>query len=253
KVPAHSIQWRSSEGGFELFSPLPLSSSEQIHTTSQSSPMQAYNQAINDLDKELDFLKNAFENNPRIKSATDRYRLSNQKPPVKDRIEEFPADLYRPRLPFQTLPFSRPCLYLYAAILAIFLRLPKLELDFAISKAGKYGIKLILSLVNNYKNLGGRTQYVDWARSQGQYLSSDEDFLTNSVACITELAPYLKSIDGNHLLEPGLEGFYGKLESQKQQYNPNFQVGTDFGANNQITGIDFAIVCFGLSFRLYKH
>ncbi|CAK9165346.1 unnamed protein product [Ilex paraguariensis] len=220
----------------------------QIHTTSQSSPMQAYNQAINDLDKELDFLKNAFE-----------------------------------------------------------------ELDFAISKAGKYGIKLILSLVNNYKNLGGRTQYVDWARSQGQYLSSDEDFLTNSVvkgyyknhiktvrkrknsmtrvaykdeptimawelmnepqctsdrsgetiqarniflllfACITELAPYLKSIDGNHLLEPGLEGFYGKLESQKQQYNPNFQVGTDFGANNQITGIDFAIVCFGLSFRLYKH
>lgn len=33
----------------------------QIHTTSQSSPMQAYNQAINDLDKELDYLKNAFE------------------------------------------------------------------------------------------------------------------------------------------------------------------------------------------------
>ncbi|MQM17666.1 hypothetical protein Taro_050642 [Colocasia esculenta] len=34
----------------------------QIHTTSQSSPMQAYNQAITDLDKELDYLKNAFEN-----------------------------------------------------------------------------------------------------------------------------------------------------------------------------------------------
>ncbi|KAF5943519.1 hypothetical protein HYC85_017596 [Camellia sinensis] len=33
----------------------------EIHTTSQSSPMQAYNQAINDLDKELDYLKNAFE------------------------------------------------------------------------------------------------------------------------------------------------------------------------------------------------
>ncbi|KAL9832086.1 putative DNA-directed RNA polymerase [Arabidopsis thaliana] len=32
-----------------------------IHTTSQSSPMQAYNQAINDLDKELDYLKNQFE------------------------------------------------------------------------------------------------------------------------------------------------------------------------------------------------
>nr|POF05740.1 dna-directed rna polymerases ii, iv and v subunit 11 [Quercus suber] len=34
---------------------------EDIHTTSQSSPMQAYNQAINDLDKELDHLKNGFE------------------------------------------------------------------------------------------------------------------------------------------------------------------------------------------------
>ncbi|KAF8403797.1 hypothetical protein HHK36_011903 [Tetracentron sinense] len=33
----------------------------QIHTTSQSSPMQAYNQAINDLDKELNHLKRAFE------------------------------------------------------------------------------------------------------------------------------------------------------------------------------------------------
>ncbi|XP_042000418.1 uncharacterized protein LOC121749830 [Salvia splendens] len=33
----------------------------RIQTTSQSSPMQAYNQAINDLDKELDHLKNAFE------------------------------------------------------------------------------------------------------------------------------------------------------------------------------------------------
>ncbi|CAK9176387.1 unnamed protein product [Ilex paraguariensis] len=166
-------------------------------------------------------------------------------------------------------------------------------LDFAISEAGKYGIKLIFSLVNNYENLGGRKQYVDWARSQGQYLSSDDDFFTNSVvkgyyknhiktvltrknsitgvaykddptimawelmneprctsdtsgktiqAWITEMASYLKSIDGNHLLEAGLEGFYGESEPQKQQYNPNFQVGTDFIANNQIADIDFATV-----------
>jgi hypothetical protein len=33
----------------------------QIHTSSQSSPMQAYNLAINDLDRELDHLKKAFE------------------------------------------------------------------------------------------------------------------------------------------------------------------------------------------------
>lgn len=43
--------------GFDLFALFDL----QIQTTSQSSPMQAYNQAINDLDKELDHLKNQFE------------------------------------------------------------------------------------------------------------------------------------------------------------------------------------------------
>ncbi|XP_045809714.1 DNA-directed RNA polymerases II, IV and V subunit 11-like [Trifolium pratense] len=42
--------------GYKLPHPL-----QYIHTTSQSSPMQAYNQSINDLDKELDHLKSGFE------------------------------------------------------------------------------------------------------------------------------------------------------------------------------------------------
>lgn len=163
-------------------------------------------------------------------------------------------------------------------------------LDFVVSEARKYGIKLVLSLVNNYEDYGGKKQYVDWARSQGQSVTSDDDFFTNSVvkgyyknhiktvltrrnsltgiaykddptimawelmneprctsdksgktiqAWITEMASYLKSIDGNHLLEVGLEGFYGE---SKQQSNPNFQLGTDFITNNQIPGIDFATV-----------
>ncbi|KAL6212892.1 hypothetical protein ACLB2K_018107 [Fragaria x ananassa] len=165
-------------------------------------------------------------------------------------------------------------------------------LDFVVSEARKYGIKLVLSLVNSYENFGGRKQYVEWARSQGhQSINSEDDFFTNSVvkgyyknhiktvltrrnsltgvaykdeptimawelmneprctsdpsgrtiqAWITEMASYLKSIDGNHLLEAGLEGFYGE---SKQQTNPKyFQVGTDFIANNQIPGIDFATV-----------
>ncbi|KAG8632389.1 mannan endo-1,4-beta-mannosidase 7 [Manihot esculenta] len=166
-------------------------------------------------------------------------------------------------------------------------------LDFVISEAKKYGIKLVLSMVNNYDSFGGKKQYVNWARSEGQSVSSDDDFFTNSVvksyyknhiktvltrrntitgvaykdeptimawelmneprctsdpsgrtiqAWITEMAAYLKSIDSNHLLEAGLEGFYGQGSSQKQQYNPNFQIGTDFIANNQIPGIDFATV-----------
>ncbi|EOY14814.1 hypothetical protein QUC31_000221 [Theobroma cacao] len=166
-------------------------------------------------------------------------------------------------------------------------------LDFVVSEAKRYGIKLILSFVNNYDQFGGKKQYVNWARNQGQSLGSDEDFFTNSVvkeyyknhiktvltrrnsltgvaykdeptimawelmneprcysdpsgrtmqSWITEMASHVKSVDGNHLLEAGLEGFYGPSSSQKQQYNPNFQVGTDFIANNQIPGIDFATV-----------
>ncbi|CAL9135174.1 unnamed protein product, partial [Musa textilis] len=163
-------------------------------------------------------------------------------------------------------------------------------LDFVVSEASKYGIRLILSLVNNYDDFGGRKQYVRWARDQGHNIGSEDEFFTDPVVkgyykdhvktvltrvnnltgvaykddptifawelmneprCpadlsgksmqdwITEMAAFLKSIDGNHLLEAGLEGFYGESSPQKQA-NPGFQVGTDFVTNNQIPGIDFA-------------
>ncbi|KAK9164189.1 hypothetical protein Syun_005091 [Stephania yunnanensis] len=166
-------------------------------------------------------------------------------------------------------------------------------LDFVVSEARKYGIKLILSLVNNYENLGGKKQYVEWGRNHGQYLSSEDAFFTNPVvkgfyknhvttvltrrnsitgvaykddptimawelmneprcpsdlsgrtiqAWITEMAAHVKSIDRNHLLEAGLEGFYGESSQQRKQFNPGFQVGTDFIQNNLIPGIDFATV-----------
>ncbi|OWM80855.1 hypothetical protein CDL15_Pgr006886 [Punica granatum] len=153
-------------------------------------------------------------------------------------------------------------------------------LDFVVSEARKSGIKLVLSFVNNYETLGGKKQYVEWARSQGQSISSEDDFFTNPLvktfyknhiktvltrrntvtgiaykddptimawelmneAWITEMASYVKSIDGNHMLEAGLEGFYGQSSAQKQQNNPYFLVGTDFIQNNQIPGIDFATV-----------
>ncbi|XP_024974705.1 mannan endo-1,4-beta-mannosidase 7 [Cynara cardunculus var. scolymus] len=160
-------------------------------------------------------------------------------------------------------------------------------LDFVVAEARRFGMKLVLSLVNNYENLGGKKQYVNWARNQGQYITSDDDFFRNPVAkgfyknhvqtvlnryntitgvvykndptimawelmneprCtsdtsgrtiqawITEMAAHVKSIDRNHLLEAGLEGFYGKTNSR----NPGFDVGTDFISNNLVPGIDFA-------------
>ena len=54
-------------------------------------------------------------------------------------------------------------------------------MDFVIAEARRYGIKLILSLANNYDSFGGKKQYVNWARSQGQYLTSDDDFFRNPV------------------------------------------------------------------------
>jgi len=54
-------------------------------------------------------------------------------------------------------------------------------LDFVVSEARKYGIYLILSLVNNFKDYGGRSQYVEWARERDQQLSDDDGFYTNSV------------------------------------------------------------------------
>ncbi|KAH9330909.1 hypothetical protein KI387_003017, partial [Taxus chinensis] len=47
--------------GYKLPHPLQYKVLLRIQTTSQSSPMQAYNLAIDDLDKELDCLKNSFE------------------------------------------------------------------------------------------------------------------------------------------------------------------------------------------------
>lgn len=63
-------------------------------------------------------------------------------------------------------------------------------LDFVVSEARKHGIKLVLSLVNNYETLGGKKQYVEWARSQGQPISSEDDFFTN---------PLVKTFYKNHV------------------------------------------------------
>nr|ACN78662.1 endo-beta-mannanase [Actinidia arguta] len=166
-------------------------------------------------------------------------------------------------------------------------------LDFVVAEARRYGIKLVLSLVNNYESFGGKKQYVNWARSQGQYLSSDDDFFRNPLvkgyyknhvktvlnryntmtgviykndptimawelmneprctsdpsgrtiqAWIMEMASYVKSIDRNHLLEAGLEGFYGQTTPQRKSLNPGFNIGTDFIANNRVPWIDFATV-----------
>ncbi|KAG6502935.1 hypothetical protein ZIOFF_035224 [Zingiber officinale] len=116
-------------------------------------------------------------------------------------------------------------------------------LDFVIAEARKKGIRLILSLVNNYKDYGGRPQYVDWARRAGLAVPSDDDFYTHD-AWVQEMATFLKSIDRKHLLGVGLEGFYGSSTPDKVKlYNPNaVQIGVDFIEVHKVNEIDYATV-----------
>ncbi|XP_057501968.1 mannan endo-1,4-beta-mannosidase 5-like [Actinidia eriantha] len=57
-----------------------------------------------------------------------------------------------------------------------------------------------------------------------------------------EMAMFVKSIDNKHLLEIGMEGFYGDSMPDRKQINPGYQVGTDFISNNLIREIDFATI-----------
>ncbi|KAI3991559.1 hypothetical protein MKX01_040569 [Papaver californicum] len=171
-------------------------------------------------------------------------------------------------------------------------------LDFVLSEAKKYKIRLIMSLVNNWDSYGGKSQYVKWGKEFAALtnLTSDDDFFThptlrtyyknhvktllnrvntftnvtykndptifawelmNEARCssdpsgdtlqawIQEMAMHVKSIDPNHLLEIGVEGFYGPSTLDRVQFNPNKvaqQAGTDFIRNHQALGIDFASV-----------
>ncbi|KAG1328339.1 putative mannan endo-1,4-beta-mannosidase 9 [Cocos nucifera] len=44
------------------------------------------------------------------------------------------------------------------------------------------------------------------------------------------------------MLEIGLEGFYGESDPEKKQFNPGYEVGTDFISNNMISRIDFTTI-----------
>jgi mannan endo-1,4-beta-mannosidase len=48
-------------------------------------------------------------------------------------------------------------------------------LDYVIAEARQHGVRLLLSLVNNLKAYGGKTQYVNWAWEEGIGLSSSND------------------------------------------------------------------------------
>ncbi|CAN6443642.1 unnamed protein product [Victoria cruziana] len=62
---------------------------------------------------------------------------------------------------------------------------------------------------------------------------------------IKEMSEFVKSIDNNHMLTVGVEGFYGAATAKKLHFNPGDYasiLGTDFIKNSKIAAIDFASV-----------
>nr|GMD30020.1 mannan endo-1,4-beta-mannosidase 2-like [Ipomoea batatas] len=59
------------------------------------------------------------------------------------------------------------------------------------------------------------------------------------------MSTFVKSIDRNHLLTVGLEGFYGPKDPKRLKINPELwaaDLGSDFIRNSNLSTIDFASV-----------
>lgn len=53
-------------------------------------------------------------------------------------------------------------------------------LDYVIAQAKLNGVRLLLCLVNNWHNYGGKAKYVSWGQLGGEDVSCDDDFYTSS-------------------------------------------------------------------------
>ena len=172
------------------------------------------------------------------------------------------------------------------------------NVDYAVDRAGKLGIKLIIPFVNNWPDYGGMDQYVNWLggkyhdqfytdmtirqwyknwishvlnhvntlnglaykddptimvwelanepRCQGQGLPASGTCTTTTIGSwIQDVAAYIKSVDSNHLVSVGDEGFFCIPSAGPGDYLENCSSGVDTLAFAQMANIDL----FG--FHLY--
>lgn len=67
-------------------------------------------------------------------------------------------------------------------------------MDYVIAEARKSGVRLMLSLVNNLKAYGGKTQYVKWAWQEGIGISSSNDSFFYDPSIQTYFKNYIKVV-----------------------------------------------------------
>ncbi len=160
-------------------------------------------------------------------------------------------------------------------------------LDELLAKCDALGIRVILTLVNNWDDFGGMNRYTLW-----RFGVEDHDaFFTDSIirdwfkdyasalvhrvntvngrvyrddptifawelaneprasgsgsaadldAWIADISGYIKSVDPNHMVTTGLEGFYGPGHANRNTDGWMASQGTDFIDNHAHASIDFA-------------
>ncbi|KAL8870289.1 MAG: hypothetical protein Q9174_003634 [Haloplaca sp. 1 TL-2023] len=154
------------------------------------------------------------------------------------------------------------------------------RLDYAVKKAEQAGLKLIMTLLNEFDDLGGINTYINAfggdhngfytnARAQtayrnyirfivNRYKASPAIFsweLCNEPHCVgcntavitkwaSDTSAYIKSLDRNHMVSLGDEGWLGTTSSYVTGYEPdrfpyNGAQGVDFEKILQIPTIDF--------------
>jgi len=158
------------------------------------------------------------------------------------------------------------------------------RLDYVLASARDRDIKLILPLINNWKDMGGipayqswlglqtpqqfysdakaRQTYIDWCRTlltrvntiTGIAYKDDPTIfaweLTNEARCdgdsptilrwVDDMSRALKTIDPNHLVAVGDEGFFNRLWPMQEFYNGSH--GSDFDQFIQLDAIDFGVM-----------
>ena len=179
----------------------------------------------------------------------------------------------------------------YAHVLELIF--PPFHAAAVLDEARKRGIRVLLTLVDNWQPTGGADQFLGWVGSSvhedffsnrrvkqlykdhvrvilerknsvnGREYRNDPTIfaynLINEPRCyrcsnvltgwISEMASWVKSIDSNHLLTVGEEGFYPEGATQKQKLsNPQrleswaFWEGQDFARDHSSPLIDFASI-----------
>ncbi|KAG6550288.1 hypothetical protein Mapa_008249 [Marchantia paleacea] len=110
----------------------------------------------------------------------------------------------------------------------------------------KNHVKKVLTRVNHYTGVAYKDDPTIFAWELMNEPHCESDPTGNTIATwVKEMAAYVKSIDSKHLLEIGLEGFYGASTGSSRRWANPFNsdgAGTDFIRLNKIPNIDYATV-----------